>query len=225
MSEGKCPYCGGPNHKKCPGPGKVLSFKEVDEKMKKQSEEWEQKLKDYAEQEAKAQEDHVAHEKDYRKEVELSYDMSGNYTDIHTKMLEILLDEIDRLKNELLDAIDCKNGKGPTALSMVIQERDALRARVKELEKREKDLLCEIGELEVEKDSMDRQNLVIKARVKELETTYGLKCDNCGGELKLVHNPSLYHPAYYRCKRCMGVGYITKPSISIGMIPVKKEGE
>ena len=65
----------------------------------------------------------------------------------------------------------------------------------------------------------------LRARVKELETTWGLKCDNCGGELELVHNPSLYHPAYYQCKRCKGVGYITKPSISIGMIPVKKEGE
>lgn len=41
-----------------------------------------------------------------------------------------LLDTIEAQANELADALDCKNGKGPTALGMVIAERDALRAQL-----------------------------------------------------------------------------------------------
>lgn len=37
-------------------------------------------------------------------------------------------DELTRLRAELADALDCKNGNGPTALSMVIDERDKIRA-------------------------------------------------------------------------------------------------
>lgn len=41
--------------------------------------------------------------------------------------------EIERLRNELADALDCKAGNGPTALSWAIKERDELRAQVAEL--------------------------------------------------------------------------------------------
>jgi chromosome segregation ATPase len=37
--------------------------------------------------------------------------------------------ERDRLNNDLLDVLDIKHGHGPTALSMVISDRDELRAR------------------------------------------------------------------------------------------------
>jgi chromosome segregation ATPase len=43
--------------------------------------------------------------------------------------------EMESLKNDLLDALDLKEGKGPTALSMVAAERDALRAALAEREK------------------------------------------------------------------------------------------
>lgn len=35
--------------------------------------------------------------------------------------------ELEQTKNDLLDALDVKTGKGPTALSIVTSERDALR--------------------------------------------------------------------------------------------------
>ena len=35
--------------------------------------------------------------------------------------------EVAELRNELADALDCKSGARPTALSMVVQERDQLR--------------------------------------------------------------------------------------------------
>lgn len=38
--------------------------------------------------------------------------------------------EIEKLRNDLADALDCKNGAGPTALSLVIEERDSLRAEL-----------------------------------------------------------------------------------------------
>ena len=41
-----------------------------------------------------------------------------------------LVAENARLRLELADALDCKAGKGPTALSWAIAERDALRAEV-----------------------------------------------------------------------------------------------
>lgn len=44
-----------------------------------------------------------------------------------------LMIERDRLKDDLADALDCKRGEGPTALSMIIAERDALKARAAEL--------------------------------------------------------------------------------------------
>jgi chromosome segregation ATPase len=42
--------------------------------------------------------------------------------------------EIERLKNDLLDALDVKNGNGPTALSMMVSENQTLKQRIKELE-------------------------------------------------------------------------------------------
>jgi hypothetical protein len=68
MVEGKCPYCGGPNHKKCPGP-------------------------------EKAQEDHVAHERDWREEVKdvLKYLNDAGLVKPYFTMLG-LLDEINRLR-------------------------------------------------------------------------------------------------------------------------------
>jgi len=45
--------------------------------------------------------------------------------------------EIERLNKELADALDCKLGNGPTALSNVIAERDQLKARLAALEGQE----------------------------------------------------------------------------------------
>ena len=39
----------------------------------------------------------------------------------------------DAMRNDLMDALDLKAGRGPTALSMVVAERDALRREVEEL--------------------------------------------------------------------------------------------
>ena len=46
------------------------------------------------------------------------------------KVIEGWLKKCDRLTAELADAIDVKNGNGPTALSMVTADRDALRAEL-----------------------------------------------------------------------------------------------
>jgi hypothetical protein len=43
--------------------------------------------------------------------------------------------EVERLRDDLADALDCK-ASGPTALSMVIAERDTLRAQLKASEAR-----------------------------------------------------------------------------------------
>lgn len=45
--------------------------------------------------------------------------------------LKRIAKERDRLKNDLADALDCKNGTGPTALAMVLIERDRLREALK----------------------------------------------------------------------------------------------
>lgn len=50
--------------------------------------------------------------------------------------------ENERLRNDLADALDCKAGTGPTALSSVLAERDALRGRIAELEA----ALCDLHE-------------------------------------------------------------------------------
>lgn len=44
---------------------------------------------------------------------------------------------IERLSNDLFDALDCKNGTGPTALSLVVDERDSLRAELAASRERE----------------------------------------------------------------------------------------
>jgi len=41
--------------------------------------------------------------------------------------------DIERLRNELSDALDCKNGAGPTALAVMWDSRDALAAENKVL--------------------------------------------------------------------------------------------
>lgn len=38
--------------------------------------------------------------------------------------------DLAALRNDLSDALDCKNGTGPTALSLLIEERDSLRAEL-----------------------------------------------------------------------------------------------
>lgn len=49
------------------------------------------------------------------------------------EMVAELRAENERLKNDLLDALDLKNGNGPTVLTMLANERDALAASHKEL--------------------------------------------------------------------------------------------
>ena len=44
--------------------------------------------------------------------------------------------EIERLRNDLADSLDCKAFRGPTALLMLIQERDTLRAQLAAAEAR-----------------------------------------------------------------------------------------
>ena len=44
--------------------------------------------------------------------------------------------EIERLRNDLADALDCKAGAGPTALLMLIQERDTLPSQLAAAETR-----------------------------------------------------------------------------------------
>jgi len=41
-----------------------------------------------------------------------------------------LKEQRESLRNDLLDVLDCKNGQGPTALSIVMNERDALKEQV-----------------------------------------------------------------------------------------------
>ena len=38
--------------------------------------------------------------------------------------------QCESLRNDLLDALDCKNGQGPTALSIVMNAKDALKEQV-----------------------------------------------------------------------------------------------
>ena len=45
--------------------------------------------------------------------------------------------DLAALRNDLSDALDCKNGTGPTALSLVIEERDSLRAELAACRERE----------------------------------------------------------------------------------------
>lgn len=52
---------------------------------------------------------------------------------VHSRFIE-MLKEIDRLKNDLLDALDLKEGKGPTALAMLSEEIARLKQQLAELE-------------------------------------------------------------------------------------------
>jgi hypothetical protein len=47
--------------------------------------------------------------------------------------VRLLLADWQRLREELADALDLRNGSGPTALSAVVVERDAARAEVERL--------------------------------------------------------------------------------------------
>lgn len=78
--------------------------------------------------------------------------MSGDITDcdagwlpvdkvIFLSALESAQAEAERLKNELADVLDCKNGIGPTALSTVLKQLSAEQAKVKELVEALKHLL------------------------------------------------------------------------------------
>ena len=63
-------------------------------------------------------------------------------TDAELQTLENLghgdaAEEIRELRNDLSDALDCKNGTGPTSLSLVIEERDSLRAELAASRERE----------------------------------------------------------------------------------------
>lgn len=51
-----------------------------------------------------------------------------------------LQSEIDRLKNDLLDALDLKEGNGPTALSMLKKEIDRLKTELSEMKKEREEL-------------------------------------------------------------------------------------
>lgn len=52
---------------------------------------------------------------------------------MNTLGAEFVNEENDRLRAELEDALDVENGAGPTALGMVVAERDALRAELRDI--------------------------------------------------------------------------------------------
>lgn len=52
----------------------------------------------------------------------------------------LLQEEIERLKNDLLDALDLKKGEGPTALSNVVADRNRLQTELTKAKERIKEL-------------------------------------------------------------------------------------
>lgn len=56
--------------------------------------------------------------------------IAANYPGYKPGEFENLYKQINRLKNDLLDALDLKEGKGPTALSMLSAERDRLKSEL-----------------------------------------------------------------------------------------------
>ena len=53
--------------------------------------------------------------------------------DKYDSLKNLAADRIEELEREVADALDCRSGTGPTALSMVLAERDQLREHVKML--------------------------------------------------------------------------------------------
>jgi len=127
--EPKCPYCGGPNHKKCPGP-------------------------------EKAQEDHVAHERDFRKfrrfglngYEEIVEQPNGEF--VYDEDYLEACDEIDTLRARVKE-LDVYNTGLVKDNFRIQKERYAFRLRVKELEQKEKNLL-ELNEDKIKKKRRER---------------------------------------------------------------------
>jgi len=77
-------------------------------------------------------------------------------------------DEIATLRNDLADALDCKSGTGPTALSMVIAERDTLRTQLAASEEREKQLCRKSNSYVIENARLAERLAAAESRAKRL---------------------------------------------------------
>lgn len=84
---------------------------------------------------------------------------------IHDKILP----GIERLEGDLADALDCKRGDGPTALSMVLAERD--------------ELMAEIERLEAKSEWQQRER-VCRCGAVMYPCIPVWKCPNCGGKIE-----------------------------------------
>ena len=158
-------------------------------------------------------------ERDFRKDMKPYMDYEG----MNIEPIQAMLDEIDRLRK--FDEGKALAIRGlEIALDEVKKENESIRAE------RNNEFRC--SDHRIVKTSSCVYCLIkywkqdagaLRAMVKELETTHGLKCDNCGGDLEIRLSSSV--KPVYQCKECKGLGYITKPSISIGMIPIIKKGD